>query len=466
MHRVRAFSEAAFKLTGPLIAAMIFLTVVAGLVPLLVPHADSGQGAQQTVTGQTVTASGWIDLRLWLHWAAGLFAASASLLLLPRVRQTQRWQVGVLCTIGVVLMVVAGFRGQIVNPLDAISVNTGLLTMIIAVGCLKLVVIDARLQPDVLPVGQKAFGQTLVSVAVFGSFINLSAPLVICDRIAESRPINQFTASSITRVFCACSAWSPFFGGFAVVMTHINGVNIVQVMAGGLPFLVASVAVVFSLGVLCNRQEVSGFTGYPLNLASLWIPAVLSLLVTVFSVLLPSVSILIVITVAALALTSVVLVVRHGGQDTQVLLRRYVAEQLPQSANELLLFLAAGILGAGLSAWLMTTDVALPFDSFTNVVAMQLLGAMIVIAALGIHPVIQIAGITPVMLIVSPAPELLALTYLLAWALGTCGSPLAGTHLAFQGRYHIPAWKSAVKNWGYVLFMYGIACGLLWTRPA
>ena len=363
-------------------------------------------------------------------------------------------------------MLLAGFRGQVVNPLDAMSVNTGLLTMIIAVGFLKLVVIDTRRQPDMLPVGRMAYGQTLVSVAVFGSFINLSAPLVICDRIADTKPIDQFTASSVTRVFSACAAWSPFFGGFAVVMTHIGGVNIVNVMLGGFPFLLASVVMVFVLGVLFKGRKVALFTGYPLTRASLWIPATLSLVVTAFSILLPAISILIVITVAAIALTIVVLLLREGSPTTWDKLRRYVVEQLPQSANELLLFMSAGILGVGLSAWLLTADVKLPFDSFTNVVAMQLLAAMILIAAIGIHPVIQIAGITPVILIASPAPDLLALTYLFAWALGTSGSPLAGTHLAFQGRYQIVAWKSAVRNWGYVSFMYVFACGLLLTLPA
>jgi len=52
-------------------------------------------------------------------------------------------------------------------------------------------------------------------------------------------------------------------------------------------------------------------------------------------------------------------------------------------------------------------------------------------------------------------------TYLFAWNLGTCSSPLSGTHLVFQGRYGIPSWKAAVWNWPYAIVMWLIAVGWL-----
>jgi hypothetical protein len=86
---------------------------------------------------------------------------------------------------------------------------------------------------------------------------------------------------------------------------------------------------------------------------------------------------------------------------------------------------------------------------------------MILTAAAGIHPVIQISVITPLLLPIDPDPELLAMTYLFAWALGNAASPLSGTHLMLQGRYNIPAWRLAVQNWPYVIPMYFVAIGLL-----
>ena len=88
---------------------------------------------------------------------------------------------------------------------------------------------------------------------------------------------------------------------------------------------------------------------------------------------------------------------------------------------------------------------------------------MILLAVAGLHPVVTISAATPLVMTLSPAPDLLAVCYLLAWGLGTCASPLSGTHLVFQGRYGIPSWQGALRNWPYVLVMYGVAVFFLFT---
>ena len=93
----------------------------------------------------------------------------------------------------------------------------------------------------------------------------------------------------------------------------------------------------------------------------------------------------------------------------------------------------------------------------------MLLGAMILIAAVGIHPIIQIVGFTPLIMSSNPNLELLGLTYMFGWALGTCGSPLSGANLVMQGRFGIVAWRGAMQNWPYIALMYCIACVILWV---
>jgi len=113
-------------------------------------------------------------------------------------------------------------------------------------------------------------------------------------------------------------------------------------------------------------------------------------------------------------------------------LKKFVLEGLPTMINELQLFLAAGVLAAGLVT--ITSSSLLPeLSGFTAVSAALLLGAMILLAVMGLHPVVTISGVTPLVM----------------------------THLVFQGRYGIPSWKGAVWNWPYVLFMYGLAVLLL-----
>lgn len=129
--------------------------------------------------------------------------------------------------------------------------------------------------------------------------------------------------------------------------------------------------------------------------------------------------------------------------------------------NELQLFLAAGVLAAGL-ATLIGGSFLTASTAFTASSAALLLGALILLAVAGVHPVVMVTGATPMIMSLNPAPDLLAVCYLLAWALGTCASPLSGTHLAFQGRYGLPSWKGALWNWPYVAFMYCLAVVLLY----
>jgi hypothetical protein len=78
---------------------------------------------------------------------------------------------------------------------------------------------------------------------------------------------------------------------------------------------------------------------------------------------------------------------------------------------------------------------------------------MVLISILGVHPIISIAVFTPLLAPLTPDPQLLAVTYVFAWSLGTCAGPLSGVNLIFQGRYGIPALQLARRNWPFVAMM-------------
>ncbi|MEM7565001.1 MAG: hypothetical protein AAF353_18455, partial [Pseudomonadota bacterium] len=80
----------------------------------------------------------------------------------------------------------------------------------------------------------------------------------------------------------------------------------------------------------------------------------------------------------------------------------------------------------------------------------------------GIHPIIMISSFAPMILTLDPNPNLLAATFLFSWNLGTCSSPLSGTNLVFQGRYHIASWRLAIWNWPYAIGMLIVGC--LWLQ--
>lgn len=391
---------------------------------------------------------------------SGIAALSAGILLFPNLRVSARVQVGLLFGIGSLLLVIANSRGISFSLINAISRNALLLTMIMSVGFLKLLLDLETTQTD-LPRGRKAHLHTLLGLGLFGSVINISAPILICDRLAIDKPVDLLTLRPISQVFCACSCWSPYFGGTALVLTYVHGVSIVNIMMTGLPVLLLTIAFAHTFSILKNKEHIDQFAGYPVALSKLWLPVSLTAVVVGMQAIFPFMPILVVISLSALALSAGVLCTRLGACKAGGTLYRHVLQGLPRSSNELLLFLSAGVLATGLSAFLESTHFELGLSSYTLQAACITLALMILTAAAGIHPVIQISVLTPLILPIEPDPDLLAMTFLFAWALGNAASPLSGTHLMFQGRYNVPAWKLAVQNWPYVVPMYFVAIFLL-----
>jgi len=368
-------------------------------------------------------------------WVAGLVGWSAVFLLFPGVKKSQRYQASVITLAGIILLIVGQVQDGQALWLQSISNNAGLVSMLASVGFLRLIALPVNESRSVsLPVGFKAFVKTLAGVSLFGSVINLSAPILFADRLHKHDALGRLASQSITRIFTSTSAWSPFFGGMAAVLTNVPDMRLGFVIVACLPFALASFVVVLLEVRLRHWQQVQSFRGYPVNFYNLWIPAALASIILLFTVLAPEWSVLTHISLSALILTIVVLFWREQS-DCGKSLSRFVVEGLPTMINELQLFLAAGVLAAGLAT--LIGGSFLPVSTgFTASSAALLLGAMILLAVVGVHPVVMVTGATPLIMSLNPA-------------------------LVFQGRYGIPSWKGAVWNWPYVAFMYGLAVLLL-----
>jgi hypothetical protein len=421
-------AEKIHPLAGVLIFLMISTTIVAGLWPA------------------------------FPAWPSGLFAWLAAALLVCRVSAAQLLQIGALLLIGLVALASAVYMGSDLPWLRLLDSNTGLLSMIGAVSFLKLVAMQEDTSVTALPRGPGAFQRTVLAVVVLGSFINISAPILIGERIAQKKGLSAFAAQSITRAFSGCPAWSPFFGGMAVVLTYISETNLLFVMMVGLPFAVAGSLIILLEARIRYRNQLSDFAGYPLTISNLRVPVVLAICVGLGYLFLPQVPILIVIAVAALMVCLLMLFVSHGSTQAGRRFGSHIVHGLPGMVGELLLFLAAGVLAVGLRALVAAAQLSMPFSgSFGATAAGILLAAMVIISILGAHPIITIAVVTPLLTPINPDPQLLAVTYLLGWSLGTCAGPLSGTHLVMQGRFGIPSVKGAVRNWPFVAVMYLVA---------
>ena len=394
-------------------------------------------------------------------WLAGISGWLAALLLFADTPRILKVQVGILIVISLGLIFHSYSQGIAIDMNSIISGNNGLLAMIAAVGFLKLVVIPDSQTQRPLPVGKNTYLQTLIGLNLSASIINISAPIMIADRIHHQRPLQRFTSQSFTRVFCGVASWSPFFGAMAVVLTYVSDAQLSWIIVAGLPFTIAGFLVVYAEARWRYAEQIDAFVGYPMQIGSLKVPAMLVLSVVFAAWFLPDTPVLVVIASCALLVTVVTLLIRTDIESALQQLADYVVNGLPRMVNELTLFLAAGVLAAGMSAIIKNGALANPFVVFDALAASKLLGIMLILAAIGIHPVILISSFTPLIMSIDPDPNLLAVTYLFAWNLGTCSSPLSGTHLVFQGRYGLPSWKAAVWNWPYAMIMWLIALAWL-----
>ena len=397
-------------------------------------------------------------------WIAGGGAWMAALLLFADTSRVLKIQVSLILLVGIGMLLYASKQAADIGVGALISSNTGLMTMIASVGFLRLVVIPDTPGEEALPVGRRAFLQTILGLNISSSIINVSAPILVSDRIHQQRPLDRFTAQTFTRVFCGVSSWSPFFGAMAVVLTYVSEAKLVWIAVAGFPFMLMGFVGVYIEARLRYAEEVDTFVGYPTHFSALKVPALLIIVVGTMSQIFPDKPILVLIAISALLVTTTVSLLRHGPGETITRLQHYVTTGLPRIVNELCLFLAAGVLAGGISALIVHGVFENPFTQFDSVTAAQVLAIMLLCAFCGIHPIIMISSFAPMIMTLDPDPNLLAATFLFAWHIGTCSNPLSGTNLVFQGRYGIPGWKIAFWNWPYALAM--LAAGAIWLQFA
>ena len=393
---------------------------------------------------------------------AGVAAWLAAMLLFIDTSRILKIQVSLILGIGLGMMLYAQLQAPLADPSAVISANTGLMTMIASVGFLRLVVIAETERAEKLPVGRRAFLQTIFGLSLSSSIINISAPILISDRIHAQRPLERFTAQTFVRIFCGVSSWSPFFGAMAVVLTYVSEASLFWIIVAGFPFMLIGFIGVYLEARLRYADEVERFVGYPMQVSALSVPALLIVTVVLLSQLFESVPILVLIAISALLVTALVLLWRGGPVGSARRLRDYVHDGLPRIVNELCLFLAAGVLAGGISALIQQGVLENPFTHFDAITAIEVLAIMILCAFCGIHPIIMISSFAPMIMTLDPDPNLLAATFLFAWHLGTCSNPLSGTNLVFQGRYGISGWRLAMWNWPYALLM--LIIGALWLQ--
>lgn len=186
---------------------------------------------------------------------------------------------------------------------------------------------------------------------------------------------------------------------------------------------------------------------------SLWVPAVLGSSVIIGHQLWPEVPILVMISAAAILLTTVFLLVKQNPETTQQF-HQHIRESAPLKSRELGLFLGAGLLSVGAQAVFASFSDFIPFTSVSGVLLSMLLAGGIGLSIAGIHPVVTISIIGPFLTPLEGNPNMIAVLYLCMWSLGTVASPFSGTNVIIRSQFGASGGELFRWNIGYVVFMW------------
>lgn len=370
-------------------------------------------------------------------WITGILAWASCLLLLPKLPRQQLAMVLALAGIGGLGIAWSMNRGASGLVTMALTQNVPLAGMLIAVSFLQLIAVGRERADEPLEQGRGALFKTMVGVHLFGAVINFSAVAIFADRLSARKKLSMEQAMGLSQAFIVGAAWSPFYGAMAAALTAAPGANLTQLIAWGLPVSAAGMAVTWLTLTSAKHGGARGFTGYPLHLEALWVPAVLAVSVLAIHEWRPQWSVLAVIAAMAWLVTVLTLLWRSGRRTGGILLRHGRA-RLPAMNGELTLFLAAGILSAGMNGAIDVLDLGLPFSRFGAFEASLVLVVMNIAAWLGFHPIILVSVLGPWILPLQPDQNLLAMVFLMSWGVGLTACPMSNTMLAMAGRYGLP----------------------------
>lgn len=392
-----------------------------------------------------------------LIYLAGLLAWFAAVRLFYRLPKLAKIQSGVMLVLGLGGLLIGEILGA--SPhwwLKALEGNLGLLTMLLAVSFLRLVGI-AQQETTAPPKGKKALWQTLLAVHLFGSVINFSALILTADQLNKHRPLQPLQALTITRGFTLAAHWSPFFASMGLVLISAPGASLGILMPVGL--VIAALGLAIASWLIHKNPQAITSQGISLNWRNLSLPLSLAVAVMLINWLRPDIPILTLVSLVSLVACCLLLFFREKSSSVSQL-KQHVQFTLPSMASETLLFLSAGVLAAGLNSSLTALDFTLNISHFGATQAWLMVLVIALVSLVGVHPVISLAILGGLLAPLAEDPNLLAIGFLMGWALGVSLSPLSGSNLAMQGRYSIPAHKFTLWNFGYsglLLLLYFVA---------
>ena len=368
-------------------------------------------------------------------WAAGCAVWNR----LPLRAQVQ---VGLMFGIGLACIALAAVRGGELAWGIATGGSLPILTVLAGVAFLRLIYLadTAARAGTPGPRGLGAYLRTMAGVHLFGAVINISAVVVFAERLARSAPLTRREVAMLGRSYSMVAYYSPFIGGVALALGLVPGVHFLGLVLTGMTLACIGFLVLAIIGYFEEGAALSRFEGYPFRLESLWLPFALVCLTAIMHWMWPSLSILVLVALIAPSLAATVLVARIGTASATRTVKRFVLTELSGMSGEFTLFLAAGVLGGGLTSLVSAYPLIVPDFTFTPANATLALACIVIAAMAGVHPLVSVTTLIAVTSQASPDPTLLAAVCVMGWGIGSAGSPYSGINLVLAARSGVSSW--------------------------
>lgn len=383
---------------------------------------------------------------------AGILAWTSFLILFNSIKNKK--MILILFILSLIAFLISYFNGFEIDFIKVFTVNQYLLTLLIAVGFLRLIATPKKDKLSSLPKGKQSFIKTYLGVHLFGSVINLSSLILVADKMYKKVPLTNSQIILLTRAFSSDAYWSPFFVAFAAAITYAPNLNTSIILLNGITLAFIAFLITYYEVIKNKEFNIDEFRGYPLSFDSLYLPFILAVLVLITNYIYPNIKVIVLISLYSILMSLFILPIKKGFNQAISKFKLHIIDELPKMKVEMALFLVAGMFGMAVSSILIGLNLKLPFEIFDWQIASILLLIFITLAFIGIHPIITIAIIGDFLSGVNHT--LLALTFLMAWSTTVSTSPFSGLNLTIVARYNFDAKVIFKLNIFYAFKMYFI----------
>ncbi len=409
--------------------------------------------------GLSITAMLWSAVPTL---AASVLAWIALFLLWSGLGAQQRAQAVAFCVVGIIALWWGSGRGAELRVDSVLGQNQAILSMLASITLLRLLNPPLRENEPELPRGVGTYLRSMLGVHAFGAVINISAVIIMADRLTRAAPLTLPQAQLLSRAFTSVALYSPFIGGVALGLAYTPGSNALLMMLFGFPVAVVALLLLSWYARSGRVHDIENFRGYPVHLEVLWLPVMLATAVLVASALTSAYSVLSLITMLTPLVVGSALLMSGGYDQLRRSLSDYVNDRLPQMGGELALFLAAGVMGSGLLAAFGSETNWIPFDHFDAFTASLVVLLFPLTSLICVHPIVVISVAAPLVLTVDPDPTLLAIVFALGWGLACTLNPMSGINLVLHTRYGVSNWALGRTAIPFSLTLYPVAVASLY----